>query len=46
MASRVAACLHAGNAHLFPTQLKRYLQGPVYAIGTMNSYCHLELDEY
>jgi hypothetical protein len=38
-----SACMQA-NAHLFPTQLKRYLQDPVYADGTMYSYCHLELD--
>jgi hypothetical protein len=34
------------NAHLFPTQLKRYLQDPVYAAGTICSYCHQELDIY
>jgi hypothetical protein len=32
------------NAHLLPTQLKRYLQDPLYAAGTVCSYCHLEMD--
>jgi hypothetical protein len=40
-----SACMQA-TAHLFPTQLMRYLQDPVYAAGTMCSYCHLELDVY
>jgi hypothetical protein len=34
------------DAHLLPTQLKGYLQDPVYAAGTMCSYCLLELDVY
>jgi hypothetical protein len=49
--SRLPSSAELGNmqqydAQLFPTQLKRYLQDPVYAAGTICSYCHLELDEY
>jgi hypothetical protein len=38
-------CMQA-NAHLFPNQLNRYLQDPVYSAGTACSYCHLEMDVY
>jgi hypothetical protein len=34
------------DAPLFAAQWKRYLQEPVYAAGTVCSYCHLEMGVY